>query len=239
MVEVGCVPILRHIMGIYMRSFYRDFVVCLGYKGEMVKRYFFEYPMMTNDVTVSNTGAMRIHADPTDQDRHFDVTMCDTGLTTGTAERLWRARRHISGPTFLCTYGDGLSDVRIQDVVEFHNKHGKLATCVSVQQNSRYGVLEFGGWEDWVRSFSEKPKSSEWVNAGFFVFSREVLDYCGSTRTNAGEPSLEGILRVLAKEGQLMAYRHDGFFASCDTSKDLSELNQLYDKGDAPGTKGN
>ena len=232
MVEVGGIPILKHIMNHYMKFSYRDFVVCLGYKGGMIRRYFFEYPLMTNDLTLSNVGAMTYHANPLRMEDHFDVTLCDTGLKANTAERIWKARRYLGGSTFLCTYGDGLSDVNIQDVVNFHNKHGKLATLVAVQPKSRYGVLDFRD-SNTVRSFQEKPTSNEWINAGFFVFNAKVAEYCGDACT----PSLEGILRALAEEDQLVAYRHHGFFASCDTSKDLTELNELWDKGDAPWTR--
>lgn len=237
MVEVGNSPLLLHLMRCYMRHRFKDFIICLGYKGEMIRRFFFEYPMMRNEVTLSNTGRMTIYADPLRESEQFDVTLVDTGLDNLTGTRVKKVSHHLGNdPVFLCTYGDGLSDVNIQDVLASHYRHGKLATCVVTRPNSRYGVVGLQSRQsasdailgplEGICTFSEKPKSTEWINAGFFVFNREVADVC--------EGMLEDTLRELAEGGQLMAYRHEGFFASCDTSKDLSELNELWKKGDAP-----
>lgn len=228
MVDIGGKPILKHIMEGYMRSSYRHFVMALGYKGEMIRRFFFEYPMMRHSYTISNVGAMKYHGDPMDETDAFKVTMVDTGLESQTGERLLRLRDYITEPTFLCTYGDGLSNVDIQEVVDFHRTHGRMATLVSVQPRSKYGVLEMDS-EDYptVLSFKEKPQTDEWVNAGFFVFNRCILD-----RLSKGP--LEDTLKSLAETEDLMAYRHKGFFASCDTSKDLAELNQMWKEGNAP-----
>lgn len=238
MVEVGNKPIIKHIMEGYMRNSYRHFIMALGYKGDMIKRYFFEYPMMQHPYTISNIGAMKYHGDPMDEKDSFKVTMVDTGMESQTGERLLRLRDYITEPTFLCTYGDGLSNVDIQEVVDFHRTHGRMATLVAVQPRSKYGVLDINdrtytdaqGYilaADTVLSFKEKPQTDEWVNAGFFVFNRGILD-----RLSKGP--LEDTLKDMAEMGDIMAYRHKGFFASCDTSKDLAELNQLWKEGNAP-----
>jgi hypothetical protein len=142
MVEVGNKPIIKHIMEGYMRNSYRHFIMALGYKGDMIKRYFFEYPMMQHPYTISNIGAMKYHGDPMDEKDSFKVTMVDTGMESQTGERLLRLRDYITEPTFLCTYGDGLSNVDIQEVVDFHRTHGRMATLVAVQPRSKYGVLD-------------------------------------------------------------------------------------------------
>ncbi len=240
MVEIGGRPLLTYIMQSYMKFNYRHFIMALGYKGEMIRRYFFEYPLMANDVTISAAGVFESRACPIEADT-FKVSLCDTGLESQTGERILRARKFLGNdPTFLCTYGDGLCNVNIQDVVDYHRAHGRAATLVAVQPQSKYGILKLGAGgvsnlDVEVKSFEEKPKSSEWINAGFFVFNQDIFEHMSLLEPS--ERTLETVLSQMAEEGQLMAYKHDGYFHSVDTSKDLQELNSLYEKGELPWTK--
>jgi glucose-1-phosphate cytidylyltransferase len=229
MVEVGGRPILWHIMKIYAHHGFREFVLCLGYRGNTIKEYFLNYEAMNNDFT------MRLgeKAHPKTHSHHpeegFTVTLSDTGLDCMTGGRLRKVQKYIDGDTFMLTYGDGVSDVNIRRVLEFHKSHRKIATVTSVPPISRFGMLEVGG-EGRVTNFAEKPKTEGSLSAGYFVCQREIFDYLGGDECILEREPLER----LAKEGQLMAYRHEGFFYAMDTYREYQALNEMWDQGKAP-----
>jgi glucose-1-phosphate cytidylyltransferase len=229
MVEVGGRPLLWHIMRLFGRYGLSHFVLCLGHKGSMIKDYFLNYEAMTQDCTVAIGGRRRVcyhgHREPFE----FEVTLADTGMDVNTGGRVKRVERHVRGDTFLVTYGDGLSDVDVSRLLAFHAAHGRLATVTTVQPVSRFGITTIDS-QSRVTSFSEKPKVEGWVSAGFFVFSRLVFDYLdgGDLQHLEREP-----LERLAAEGQLMAYRHDGFFLPVDTYRDYLYANELWKDGAA------
>jgi glucose-1-phosphate cytidylyltransferase len=229
MVEVGGRPILWHIMKAYAHHGYIDFVVCLGYRGHTIKDYFLNYEAMSNDFTIRLGPRPEITYHNGHDEQDYRVTLADTGLDTMTGGRLKRVQKYIDGDLLLVTYGDGLADVNIRDLVAFHRRHGRLATVTAVQPQSRFGVLELRD-DGSVASFLEKPKQDGWVSAGFFVFHRKVFDYLGGDDcVLEKEP-----LARLAAEGQLRAYPHAGFFFPMDTYRDYLQLNQLWDSGEAP-----
>ncbi len=229
MVEIGGRPILWHIMKLYAHHGFTDFVLCLGYRGQMIKEYFLNYQAMNNDFTMSlgASDGVTYHGEHTEQD--LKVTLTDTGLDTLTGGRLKRAARYFGSGTFLMTYGDGVADVNLRSVVEFHRHHGRLATITAVRPVSRFGVLRTAG-DGAVLEFAEKPQAEGWINAGFMVLEPGILDYIsGDDCALEQEP-----LSRLAADGQLMAYRHDGFFFAMDTYREYLHLNQLWDEGRAP-----
>ncbi len=228
MLEVGGRPILWHIMKTYARYGHRDFVVCLGYKGSVIKEYFLNYEAMNNDFTVRLGDQSQIvyHGGHTEQD--FRVTLVDTGLECMTGGRVKKVEKHIEGETFLLTYGDGVSDVDISKLIAFHTSHGKMATVTSVTPFSRFGILEIDGHQ--VIRFAEKPKAEGWASAGYFVLNRKVFDYLGGDDCVFEREPLER----LASQGQLMAYPHSGFFYAMDTYREYQHLNDLWNRGAAP-----
>jgi glucose-1-phosphate cytidylyltransferase len=229
MVEVGGRPILWHIMKTYAYHGFKDFVLCLGYRGSSIKEYFLNYEAMNNDFSIclGHSSQIRYHGHHTEQG--YSVTLAETGLESMTGGRISRIRKYITDDTFLLTYGDGLSDVNIRDLVEFHKSHGKIATVTTVRPISRFGMIEMGN-QDRVCHFAEKPKSDGWMSAGFFVLDRKVFDYVdGDDCIFEREP-----LARLAAEGQLMAYRHEGFFYAMDTYREYQHLNDLWSRGAAP-----
>ncbi|HUN89585.1 MAG TPA: glucose-1-phosphate cytidylyltransferase [Terriglobales bacterium] len=229
MVEIGGRPILWHIMKIYAHWGFRQFVLCLGYKGNMIKEYFLNYEAMNSDLTICLGRESHVHYNNQHAEQGFEVTLADTGQNTQTGGRVGRIQKYIDSDTFLLTYGDGLADVNVSKLVEFHKSHGKLATVTTVRPISRFGVVELGGG-DRVDRFWEKPKSDGWISAGYFVLDRKVFDYLGDQDIPLeGEP-----LSCLAKEGQLMAYRHEGFFYAMDTYREYEHLNGLWATGKAP-----
>ena len=229
MVNIGERPILWHIMKYYASFGHQEFILSLGYKGHMIKEYFFHYELMENDVTLDlgHPGQMKIH------DQHdeagWTVTLADTGLSALKGARLKKVEHHIQGDTFLMTYGDGLSNVDIDALVAFHKAHGKLATITGINPASRYGELRIEG--DAVRSFREKPReANSLINGGFFVFERGVLEYL----TADDNCDLEiGPLERIANEGQLMVFRHEGDWACMDTDRDRTYLNNKWKSGEA------
>ncbi len=230
MVEVGGRPILWHIMKIYAHHGFRDFVLCLGYRGAMIKDYFLKYEAMNNDFTIclGKLGAVAYHGEHDEQD--YRVTLADTGPETMTGGRLKRVARYVCGDTFLMTYGDGIADVDLKALVAFHRTHGKLATLTTVRPTSRFGILKLGG-DSRVTEFAEKPQIDDgWINAGFCVFDRRVFDYLGGDDCVLEREPLER----LACEGQLMAFRHEGFFYAMDTYREYQHLNELWARGKAP-----
>ncbi len=230
LVEVGGRPLLWHIMKGYAHHGFRDFVLCLGYRGNMIKDYFLKYEAMNNDFTICLGRESHIQFMGAHQEQDFSVTLADTGLDTMTGGRVKRIARYLGDDeTFLLTYGDGLSDVNIRAVLEFHKNHGKLATVTSVSPFSRFGILDIDD-DGMVNRFVEKPRSDGAVSAGFFAFNRKVLDYLwGDDCILEREP-----LEKLSQEGQLMAYRHEGFFYAMDTYREYVALNEMWASQRAP-----
>jgi glucose-1-phosphate cytidylyltransferase len=228
MVEIGDKPILWHIMKTYSHYGFDDFIICLGYKGYMVKEYFSNYFMHNCDVTFDlRANEMTVHENATEPWR---VTLIDTGAGTMTGGRLKRVADHLDDDTFLMTYGDGVSDVPIDKVVAFHREQGKAATVTAVQPLGRFGAMDIEP-DGTVRDFREKPAGDGgWINGGYFVLEPSVLDrIAGDSTTFEAEP-LEG----LAADGQLAAYRHAGFWQPMDTLRDKRMLDEMWASGRAP-----
>ncbi len=230
LVEIGGHPILWHIMKQYANYGIEDFVVALGYKGDMIKRFFTEFAEVQGDLTVDLAkGSVVRHEQASSSSEDWSVELIDTGLKTHTGGRLRRLRPQLGTETFMATYGDGVSDVNISKLLEFHKSHGKLATLTAVRPPARFGALEFDG--DNITSFTEKPQTGEgWINGGFFVLEPEVLDYIESDRIDFSKEPLQ----ALAEEGQLAAYRHDDFWQCMDTLRDKVHLEKMWESGDAP-----
>lgn len=229
MVEIGGRPILWHIMKAYAHHGFREFILCLGYRGNVVKEYFLNYEAMNNDFSICLGQKSQIcyHGNHTEQG--FSVTLADTGLDSMTGGRIRRIEKYIDDDLFLLTYGDGVADIDIHRLVEFHKNHGKLATVTTVAPAARFGMLELGGG-DRVQTFREKPNTDGWISAGYFVLNRAIFQYLGGDDCIFEREPLER----LAAEGQLMAYRHPGFFYAMDTYRDYQHLNGMWNAGDAP-----
>ena len=227
MVEIGGRPILDHIMRWYAHHGYKEFIVALGYKGEFIKQYFLNYYPLNSDISVSlGTGEVIVH----EREREdWIVHLVETGTNTMTGGRLARLRPWLTDDTFMLTYGDGLADVDLHALCTFHQTHGRLATVTAVRPPARFGELVFDG--DMVARFTEKPQTGEgWINGGFFVLSRSVLDYIDGDQTPwEAEP-----MQKLAWERQLYAFRHAGFWQPMDTLRDRNLLESLWDSGQAP-----
>jgi glucose-1-phosphate cytidylyltransferase len=226
MIEIGANPILWHIQKIYAHHGHTDFIIPLGYKADHIKRYYAEYASYASDMTVRlGRGTVERHEAERED---WTVRLIDTGLETGTGGRMLRVREYLDD-TFMMTFGDGVSDVDINDTIRFHKAHGRLATLTAVRPPARFGHVELEG--DQVSVFSEKPQAGEgWINGGFFVLEPGVLDYIDSDETYFQRDPLER----LADEGQLMAYRHDSFWQCMDTMRDKLLLQDLWDSGSAP-----
>jgi glucose-1-phosphate cytidylyltransferase len=229
MVEIGGRPILWHIMKIYANAGFREFVLCLGYRGNMIKEYFLNYEAMNSDFTICLGSQSHIEYQNNHGEQDYSVTLVDTGLSTMTGGRVKRIEKYIDSDTFLLSYGDGVSDVDIRCLLEFHKRHGKVATVTAVTPTSRYGLLDTNS-DGRVLRFREKPRNDGRASAGFFVFERDVFEYIGGD-----DCTLErGPLERLAAEGQLMAYEHQGFFYAMDTFREYEYLNELWKTGEAP-----
>lgn len=227
MVEVGGQPILWHLMKGYAQQGFKEFVLALGYKGEVIKRYFIDYRQLQSHLTVDlASGNVRAH----DGDREdWVVNMIDTGVGTESGGRVKRLTPWLQDGTFMLTYGDGVSDVDLNALLAFHRKHGKLATVTAVRPPARFGLLVFDG--DHVTEFTEKPQIGEgWINGGFFVMEPGALDYIKGDETILERDPLER----LAKDGQLVAYRHDRFWQCMDTLRDVRLLEGLWAQKRAP-----
>jgi glucose-1-phosphate cytidylyltransferase len=217
-------------MKLYAHYGFREFVLCLGYRGNMIKEYFLNYEAMNNDFMICLGKQNEIVYHGAHEEQDFKVTLADTGLDTMTGARVKRVERYLDGDTFMVTYGDGLSDLNIGKLMDFHRSHGRLATVTTVHPISRFGNLEIDS-EGRVVDFSEKARMNGWASAGFFVFNRQVLDYLGA------EPECileREPLERLAENGQLVAYTHEGFFYAMDTYREYIYLNDLWDSGPAP-----
>ncbi|NET24744.1 glucose-1-phosphate cytidylyltransferase [Okeania sp. SIO1I7] len=229
LVEVGGKPIIWHIMKLYAHYGFLDFIVCLGYRGKMLKEYFLNYEAMNNDFTIKLGYHNEITYHNLHEEKDFRVTLAETGLSTMTGGRVKLVEKYIDDDIFMATYGDGLADVNIKELVNFHKEHGKLATVTTILPLSRFGVLDIDRGAR-VLSFGEKRKADSWVSAGFFVFDRRVFDYISGPESILERQPLER----LAADGQLMSYHHNGFFQPMDTYKEYLELNRYWDLGQAP-----
>ncbi len=229
MIEIGERPILWHIMKMYSSYGFNDFIICLGYKGYCIKEYFAHYFLHESDVTYDfrNQNERLIHhhsAEP------WTVTLVNTGLDTMTGGRVKRIREYLGTETFMLTYGDGVADIDISALVKFHQQHGKLATVTSIQPIGRFGALDLDS-DNLVHGFKEKPKGDgAWINGGFFVMEPAVLDYIEGDATILEKEPLEG----LARDGQLVACKHSGFWQPMDTLRDKNHLENLWNSGKAP-----
>jgi len=229
MTEIGEHPILWHIMKLFGEQGLQEFVVCLGYKGYLIKEYFANYFLHNADVTFDlRGGGMEVHQNTAEQWR---VTLVDTGADTQTGGRVKRVAPYLGGERFMMTYGDGVADVDLSALLAFHEAHGRLATVTAVQPPGRFGALDLADDEHVVRSFVEKPSGDDaWMNGGFFVLEPAALDYIAGDKTLWEKEPLEH----LAADGQLTAYRHRGFWQPMDTLRDKRTLEALWDAGDAP-----
>ncbi len=228
MVEIGGKPILWHIMNHYAHYGYKDFVIALGYKGEVIKDYFLQYYAQNNDFTIDlSTGEVTyIQKHPTD----WRVSLVDTGDASLTGGRILRVKDVIGDEDFMVTYGDAVSNVDISQLVSKYQQSDCLAMVTAVHPTARFGELQIDN-EDFVRSFKEKPQVNQgWINGGFFVLSPRVFDYIDNDLTTFEREPLER----LAAEGQLKTYRHEGFWQCMDTVRDRDLLNQMWDSGQAP-----
>lgn len=228
MVEIGGRPLLWHIMKIYAHHGINDFVICLGYKGYVIKEFFFNYYRHMSDMRIDlSTGDHQIldsHAED------WRITLVDTGADTLTGGRLKRAAKYLDNETFCLTYGDGLSDADIGAELAFHRRHGKLATVLAVQPPGRFGVLNLDAGHH-VTSFEEKPSDEiGWINGGFFILEPKAIDYIADDLTSWERTPLMNI----ARDGQLAAHQHTGFWQPCDTLRDKRELEDLWNSGKAP-----
>jgi glucose-1-phosphate cytidylyltransferase len=230
MVEIGNHPILWHIMKNYGVHGIKDFVLCLGYKGDAIRDYFLNYYTRNSDIQVDLASGATEPISSNDNHVDWRVVLAETGGDSQTGRRILRALRHIQGDTFLATYGDGVADVDIGKLIAHHRKMGKLATVTAVHPSSRFGELGITG--DVVRAFAEKPQMTEgWINGGFFVFEKRAF-----ARLDPAEnaPLETGLLETLTAEGQLAVYRHDGFWQCMDTYREMQLLNEMWQQGTAP-----
>ena len=227
MIEIGGMPILWHIMKIYSYYGYNEFIVCCGYKQEMIKKWFADYFLNTSNVTFDfkNNNKMFIHNNYTEP---WKVTVVDTGLHTLTGGRIKRIQEYIQNEPFMLTYGDGVSNVNIQKLVEYHSEHDKIATLTAVLPEGRFGILDLEG--NRVCSFREKNKvDMGWINGGFMVFSPQIFKYIEGDMIMLEKEPLE----MLAKKGELMCYKHNGFWQCMDTLRDKERLEKMWDIGKA------
>ena len=229
MVEIGGKPILWHIMKIYEANGFNEFIVCLGYKGHMIKEYFLNYYLHNSDVTIElEQNKVDVHFTNTES---FKVTLVDTGLYTNTAGRIKAIHKYVKDETFMLTYGDGVSNIDIKGLVKFHKDCGKMATLTSIQIPGRYGNIERDE-DGTVRKFQEKPDGDGvWINGGFFVLEPSVFKYL---KGDVEEVQWEkGPLVDIANDGELSAYRHTGFWKCMDALRDRIELEKLWESGEA------
>lgn len=228
MVEVASRPILWHIMKNLSQQKVTDFCIATGYKGDIIKDYFLNYHSRNNDITVDLGSANTFIPHDDHDESNWKVTITDTGPTTMTGGRVFRSKKFLSNKRFLCTYGDGLADVNLEGLIDFHESHGKIATVTTVRPFSRFGLMEVDSTGN-VTSFREKPIMDGWVNAGFFIFEPEIFNYLDENCVLEMEP-----LAQLASDGQLSAYRHEGFWQPMDTYRESTFLNELWNENRAP-----
>ncbi len=229
MVEIGGKPILWHIMKHYSSYGFNEFVVLLGYKGYTIKEYFANYYLHQSDITIdTKAGKLTVHSNDSED---WKITLVETGPETMTGGRVKRAEKYLAGETFMLTYGDGVSDVNVKKLVEFHQTQKKILTLTAIQPEGRFGVLDIGT-ENKVQRFLEKPRGDgSWINGGFFVCDPKIFGYLRDGDKTIFERTP---METLASEGQLTAYQHEGFWKCMDTLRDKQELNQMWASGRAP-----
>jgi len=227
MVEIGGKPILWHIMMHYAHYGLNEFAIALGYKGEVIKKYMLDYCSLNRDLSVSlKTGKVKMNGGVVPD---WNVDLVDTGMKTQTGGRIKRLAPYLGNETFMLTWGDGVSDIDLNDLLAFHRSHGKLATLTAVRPTARFGHLEMDGNQ--ITEFSEKPQTKEgWINGAFFVLEPEIFDFIDGDNTHFEKEPLER----LAGEGQLMAYRHTGFWQCMDTIREKKILETYWESGNAP-----
>ena len=228
MVEIGGKPMLWHIMKIYESYGFDDFIICLGYKGFMIKEYFMKYQFYDSEFTIdlSNGQTQMLKKNF----ENFKVTLVETGIETNTAGRIHKIKKYLDGETFMLTYGDGLSDVNINNLLEFHNNTNSIVTLTSITSPNSFGIIESDS-EGLVKKFNEKPKSRSKINGGFFVMDPSVFDYLGEEHEKIQWE--KGPLQKIAKEGKLSAFTHNGFWKCMDALRDKIELENLWASGNA------
>lgn len=228
MIEVGGMPILWHIMKQYSKYGFNDFIICCGYKQYVIKEYFANYFLHNSDITFdfSKGNKIEIHNNMSEP---WKVTLVDTGLNTMTGGRIKRVKEYIGNETFMVTYGDGVSNINISELVDYHRKHGKIGTMSAVQPEGRFGVLDIDNNQ--INAFREKSKDdSGWINCGFMVMNPEIFDYIEGDETVFEKEPLE----TLAKNGELMSFKHSGFWQCMDTLRDKEKLEKLWSSNNAP-----
>jgi glucose-1-phosphate cytidylyltransferase len=229
MIEIGQRPIIWHIMKIYSHYGFNDFIICLGYKGYFIKEYFANYFLHESDVTFDFRNGNR-HITHNNFAEPWQVTLVDTGIDTSTGGRIKRIQPYVGNERFMLTYGDGVSDVDIPELIHFHELRGRLATVTSIQPDGRFGVLDISDHSE-VKGFQEKPKGDHtWINGGFFVLQPEIFNYIDGDQTVFEKEPLE----ELALEGELVAYKHSGFWKPMDTMRDKIYLEDLWIQNKAP-----
>lgn len=229
MVNIGGRPILWHIMKIFAQYGYTKFILSLGYKGEMIKEYFYHYEIMNNDVTLKLGSPENTYIHQSHNENGWQVTLANTGEKALKGARLKKVEKYITGDEFLVTYGDGVADVDIKALISFHRSHGKLATLTGINPASRFGELKINGNQ--VEAFREKPETSAGlINGGFFVFNKGIFDYLSPDDSCDLEI---GALEQIANSGQLMVYKHTGSWACMDTLRDVDYLNKLWNENKA------
>ena len=227
MVEIGGKPIIEHIIHHYRKYGFNDFLIAAGYKQEKIKSYFYNYNLLNSDFTIQLSSNNIIYH--TENKLDVNITVVDTGYDTLTGGRLLRLSEFITSDTFMVTYGDGLSDVNLNDLLNFHNAHTGIATCTAVRPPARFGELQISNQR--VESFTEKPNLNRgWINGGFFVFDKAVLELIDGDKTMLEREPME---RLVVKQS-LFAYQHDSFWQCMDTKRDLELLQRLYETGKAP-----
>ncbi len=228
MVEIGGRPVLWHVMKGYARWGFEDFVLCLGYKGDVIRRYFLDYHRTNADIAVQLGSGHAETLQRGHDEENWRVVLAETGPETGTGGRLKRIQRYIDGDTFLATYGDSLSDVPVPEVIAHHKRMGLVATMCVMQSTQRFGIVSHGDGR--VTSFQEKPDAvRDWINGGYYVFSTKIFDYLDTESAFEGEP-----LKRLVADGQLAAYEHRGAHRAMDTQRDVDMLNAEWQGGSAP-----
>jgi len=230
MVNIGNRPILWHIMKIYAHCGFKKFILCLGYKGEMIKDYFYHYEIMNNDITIKLGSHNNYQVHSTHDENNWEVTLCNTGDHTLKGARLKKVEKHIDADELMVTYGDGVADINIDDLLRFHKSHGKIATITGVRPKFlRFGELDVQ--KDQVVRFDEKPKySGNYINGGFFVFNRRIFDYLEDKDNCDLETEA---LNQISKQGQLMVYKHNKFWSCMDTIREVEYLNNLWNNNQA------
>lgn len=229
LIEIGSKPILWHIMKIYSYYGFNDFIICCGYKSNMIKKYFLNYYLLESNITVKlQDNSVKIHNSSSEP---WKVTLVDTGIDTMTGSRIKKIKKYVGSEPFMFSYGDGVSNIDLRALLEFHNSHGKIATVTTVEPNSKFGVLNISD-NGLIHNFTEKPKQSGfWINGGFSIFENEIFQYIedGDSCILEDKP-----FKKLSEERQMMAYKHNGFWYAMDTTADKRYLQTLWDEGNAP-----